>query len=88
MWRQLAGLADPKVVVGLVLFSISILILAAATGGPAGQVVAGLVAVVVVLLALVLIFFYQIKRMNEDIGANRRDIDPGFEDALEEYDED
>jgi hypothetical protein len=88
MWKQLAGLADPKVVVGLVLFSVSVLILAAATGGPAGQVLAGLLAVVVVLVALLLIFFYQIKRMNEDIGTNRRDIDPDFEDALEEYDED
>ena len=84
MLRKLTALADPKVVVGLVLFGVSVLILAAATGGPAGQALA---AVLVVVLALMLIFFYWIKRMNEDIGTNRREIDPDFEEALEEYED-
>jgi uncharacterized membrane protein YqjE len=87
MLRKLTALADPKVVVGLVLFGVSVLILAAATGGPAGQALAAVLAVLVVVLALMLIFCYWIKRMNEDIGTNRREIDPDFEEALEEYED-
>jgi predicted signal transduction protein with EAL and GGDEF domain len=85
MLEKLSGLADPKTVVGLILFGMLILVLGAASGGPAGQALAAIVAVLMVVLALILIFFYWIKRMNADIGVNRRDVDPELEDVLEEY---
>jgi hypothetical protein len=87
MLEKLSGLADPKAVVALVLLGMVVLIFGAASGGPAGQALAAILAVLLVVLALMLIFFYWIKRMNEDIGANRRELDPEFEEALEEYDD-
>jgi membrane protein implicated in regulation of membrane protease activity len=86
MLEKLSGLADPKAVVALVLLGMAVLVFGAASGGPAGQALAAIVAVLIVVLALMLIFAYWIKRMNEDIGGNRREIDPEFEEALEEYD--
>jgi len=85
MLEKLSALADPKAVVALVLLGMVVLIFGAASGGPAGQAVAAIVAVLLVVVALALVFAYWIKRMNEDIGGNRREIDPEFEEALEEY---
>jgi uncharacterized membrane protein YqjE len=83
--KELVGL---RTVVVLLLVGLAILVLAAFSGGPGGQVVAGLIAILVVILGLAMMFAIWIKRMNEDIDSSRHEIRQDLDAAMEEFDSD
>ncbi|MFB6178625.1 MAG: hypothetical protein ABEI77_02740 [Halorientalis sp.] len=84
MLRSLSEFVGFPTVVALVVGGIALLVLAATLGGQAGQLVAAFIGILVVIGGLALMFLIWIKRMNENIGANRRDIERDLDDIMDE----
>ena len=83
MLRSLSEFVGFPAVVALVLGGVGMLVLAASLGGEFGQILATAVGVLVVLAGLALMGLVWIKRMNEDIGRNRRDIERDLDEILD-----
>lgn len=83
MLRSLSEYVGFPAVVGLILGGVAILVLSTTLGGQFGQILAAFVGILVVLGGLGMMFLVWLKRMNADIGSNRRDIERDLEEIMD-----
>jgi len=87
MGSSLSEFVGVPAVVVLLVVGLVFLLLSAVLGGRLGQIVAAFIGVLVILSGLGMIFLVWLKRMNEDIAANRDDIKRELDDIVEGEDE-
>jgi len=87
MGSSLSEFVGVPAVVVLLVVGLVFLLLSAVLGGRLGQIVAAFIGVLVILSGLGMIFLVWLKRMNEDIAANRDDIKRELDDIVEGEDD-